>query len=111
ARGAAEVVDLDAGVVRDRHLPGGLGQGPGLDEGVLLEGVAGLVGAGLLADDLEVGTEDGLHLLDLVGVAGGEEQPHPRGAGGSARQASCIAMSSWMPFWARSSMVSSSARL
>ena len=65
---------------------------------------------GVVADDLDVGAEDVLDLLDLVGVAGGQQDPHHRAAGGSLTISCWRAMISLMPASARPRSVSSSAR-
>ena len=107
---AVEVVDLDAGVVGHRQLAGRRREGAGLEQRVLLEGGARLLDAGVVTHHLDAGAEDLLHLLDLVGVAGGEQDPHQRGAGGSLTISCWRAMISSMPASARPSSVSSSAR-
>src|SRR5690606_33387266 len=117
AGGATERVDLDARVVGQGELAGGGRQRPGLEEGVLLERVAGLVRARVPPLDVPAVAEDLLHLRHLVGVAGGEQDvPHALGrtgrkAGGSATISRCSSTSSAMPFSPRASMASSSPRV
>jgi hypothetical protein len=82
ARLAAQGVDLDAGVVGDGEVAGGGRGGPGLEQGVLLEGGPGLLD--LLGEGLDrppVGAQDGRDLLHLVVVARGEHERAGRGRG------------------------------
>jgi probable blue pigment (indigoidine) exporter len=90
---AAEVVDLDARVVGHGGLAGGRRERSGLDEGVGLEGVTGLLDVGVAGDDLPARTEDVRDLGDLVGVAGRQPDPpdlhpatSPRDGRGAARR-------------------------
>ena len=83
ARCAAEVVDLDAGVVRHRELPGSGDERVGLQQRVGLERGAGLRHTGVLRHHLVGIAQDRLNLNELVAVAGGEPEPHQRGTGGT----------------------------
>jgi probable blue pigment (indigoidine) exporter len=77
---AAELVDLDARVVGHGGFAGGRGERAGLEQGVGLEGVPGLLDVGVAGDDVPARAEDVGDLGDLVGVAGRQPDPpdlHP----------------------------------
>jgi len=109
--GATEVVDLDAGVVCRRELTGRGGQRACLEQGVLLEGGAGLLDPGVMRLHRVRRAQDLLDLLELVDVPGRQQDPHQRGAGGSLTISCCRPMISLMPPSANMRSESSSARL
>ena len=113
ARHPVERVDAEAGVVGDRRQSGDLEPGPRLEQRVALE--RRLVLDRLVVrrhvvepDHLDAGEvlgEDPLHLGELLGVAGGQEDPrHEESA------SCCSRVRSAQPFSPSASSASSSAR-
>src|SRR5262249_50675278 len=98
---AIEGVDLDARVVGQAELAGGARERTRLDERVLLERRARLLGAGVARLDHELVPEGALHLLDLVQVAGREQDPGHRGSGGTLTISRCSSMMAPIPSSAR----------
>src|SRR5205085_4656203 len=117
ARGAAESVDEEAGVVGHGRVTGGGGDGGRLEPGVLHQGGPGLVDVGDVGrpgEELETRhgrRQDGRDLGGLVGVGRGEDEAHylPRGGGGVASSSAWASRISAMPCSASDSRSSSSA--
>ena len=113
---AAEGVDLDAAVVRERRQAAGPRRRVRLDPGVADEALLGLGRLGQPeragGDDGErVGREEVGDLRELAGVVGRHHQPVAGEAPRHASAARCAATSSVAPFSARSRRVSNSDRV
>src|SRR6185312_3785974 len=106
ARVAADRRDDEAGIVTERGEEAALGPRPGLERGVGLEGVAGLLGLGKAelggADRLDaIGREQHGELVELAGIVGGDQQLPGHQRPSAVR---CCRVNSAMPARARSSM-------